>query len=108
MVDPARVVAANLWIDYLTVIQAKIECVWVVLVVGSGFPGGAFAGVFDNASAFGNELRSVNAPSVHAGLANIEPYGSLSSFVFLRHGGRKEWEEQLRISKGNCERKKWR
>jgi hypothetical protein len=46
---------------------------------------------------------------VHAGLANIELYGSLSSFVFLRHGGgRKEWEEQLRISKGNCERKKWR
>ncbi len=85
MVDPARVVAANLWIDYLTVIQAKIECVWVVLVVGSGFPGGAFAGVFDNASAFGNELRSVNAASVHGGLANLDSYGPLLSFAFLRH-----------------------
>jgi len=49
MVDPARVVAANVWIDYLAVIQAKIECVRIVLVVGSGFPGGAFASVFDNA-----------------------------------------------------------
>jgi hypothetical protein len=28
--------------------------------------------------------------------------------VFLRHGRRKECEEQLRISKGNCERKKWK
>ena len=77
MVDPARVVAADLWIDYLTVIQAKIECMWIVLVVGSGFPGGALAGVFDNASAFGNELHGVNAATVHTGLANLDSHRSL-------------------------------
>ncbi len=108
VVDPARVVAANLWIDYLTVIQPKVECVRIVLVVGSRFPGGAFSGIFDNASASGNKLHGVNAATVHAGLADLELYRSLSSFVFLRHGGGKEWEEQLRISKGNCERKKWK
>ena len=85
MVDPARVVAANLRVDYFAVIQAKIERVRIVLVVGSGFPGGAFAGVFDNASAFGNELRGLNAASVHRGLANLDSYGCLLSFAFLRH-----------------------
>ena len=48
MVDPACVVAANLWIDHLAVVEAKIECVWIVLVVGSGFPGDALPRVFDN------------------------------------------------------------
>jgi hypothetical protein len=56
MIDPARVIAANLWIDYFAVFQAEIERVRVVLVVGSGFPGNALACVFDNASAFGNKL----------------------------------------------------
>ena len=106
VVDPARVVATDLWVDYLTVIQPKIECMRIVLVVGSGFPGGAFPGVFDNASSLRNELHGINAATVHAGLADLEPCGSLSSFMFLRHGGRKEWEEQLRISQRNGERKK--
>jgi len=106
MVDPARVVAVNLGIDHLPVIQAKIECVRIVLVVGSGFPRGALASVFNNASAFGNELSDVYAATVYAGLANVDPYGSLSSFVFLCHGGRKEWERQLRIRNRNGETKK--
>jgi len=37
-VDPARVVAANLWIDYLTVIPAKLSVCWVVLVVWERLP----------------------------------------------------------------------
>jgi len=57
MVDPARVVAANLWIDHLAVVEAKIECVWIVLVVGSGFPGDALPRVFDNTGAFGNSAH---------------------------------------------------
>jgi hypothetical protein len=56
------------------------------------------AGVFDDAGAFGDELRGVNAATVHAGLANIDPSDWLSSFGFLRHnrsvrnvkGGRKD------------------
>ena len=85
MIDPARVVAANLWIDYFAVFQAEIERVRVVLVVGSGFPGNALACVFDNASAFGNKLRGVNAATVHGGLPNFDSYGSVSRFAFLRH-----------------------
>ena len=85
MVDPARVVAVNLWIDYFAVFQAEIEGVRVVFVVGSGFPGNALACVFDNASAFGNKVRGVNAVTVHGGLANFDSYGSVSRFAFLRH-----------------------
>ena len=35
--------------------------------------------------AFGNELRGVNPPAVHAGLANLDLHGLLPSFAFLRH-----------------------
>jgi hypothetical protein len=85
MIDPARVVTANFWIDYIAVFQTEVESVWIVVVVGSGFPGDAFALVLDNARAFGNELRGVNAPAVHTGRTNLDLYGSLSSFAFLRH-----------------------
>jgi hypothetical protein len=77
VIDPPRVVTANFWIDYIAVFQPKDESVWTVLVVGGGFPGDAFSRVFDNASAFGNELHRVNAPAVHTGLANLDLYGSL-------------------------------
>lgn len=87
MVDPARVVPPNQRINYLAVIQAKIKCMWVVLDVGSGFPCGALARVFDNARAFRNELHGVNAPTVHTGLAYLDLDRSLSSFLFFRHGG---------------------
>ena len=96
MVDPARVVAVNLGIDYIAVVQTEIESVRIILVVGSGVPGGALASVFNNASAFGNELSGIYAATVYAGLANVDPYGSLSSFVFLCHGGRKEWEGTIK------------
>src|SRR5205823_5205576 len=86
MVDPARVVASNLWIDNFAVFQAKVECMWVILVVWSGFPGYPFAGVLDYASAFGSEPHGVNAAPVHAGLADRDSCGSLSTFEFLRHG----------------------
>jgi hypothetical protein len=59
--------------------------VWIVDVVGSGFPGDAFAHVLDNARTFGNELRGVNAPAVHTGRTNLDLYGSLPSFAFLCH-----------------------
>src|SRR4029077_13742596 len=68
MVNPARVVAVNLRIDYFTVVQAEVECVRIVLVVGSGFPRHALPCVFDDASAFGNELCGVSAATVYAGL----------------------------------------
>src|SRR4030095_8694372 len=87
MVDPARVVAANLRIDHLAVFQAKIERVWIVLVIGSGFPRHALPGVFDNAGAFGNKLHRVDTVAVHTGLANFDPYGSLATFALLRHRG---------------------
>ena len=32
-----------------------------------------------------NELRGVNAPAVHAGLANLDLHGPPPSFAFLRH-----------------------
>jgi len=35
MVDPARVVAADLRIDYFAAFEAEIECVRIVLVVGA-------------------------------------------------------------------------
>ena len=85
MIDPARVITANLWIDYITVFQPEVESVWIVLVVGSGFPGDAFAGVFDDARAFGYELHGVNATAVHAGLANLDLHGPPPSFALLRH-----------------------
>ena len=53
MIDPARVVTANFWIDYLAVFQTEVESVWIVFVVGSGFPGDAFACVFDDTPALG-------------------------------------------------------
>src|SRR4029453_8181961 len=85
MVDPARVVAVNLWVDHLAVVEAKIESVWIVLVVGRGFPGDALPRVFDNTSAFGNGLHWVNTVPVHTGLANFNPYGALATFALLRH-----------------------
>jgi len=103
MVDPARVVAADLRIDYFAAFEAEIECVRIVLVVGRVFPGDALAGVFDDAGAFGDELRGVNAVTVDAGLANLDPSGWLSSFGFLRH------RVELRIKKKEegreCKRK---
>src|SRR5437867_428055 len=85
MINPARIVAANLRVDYIAVFQPKVESVWTVLVVGSGFPGDAFAFVLDDAPAFWNELHGVNATTVHTGLANFEPYSSMSSFPPCRH-----------------------
>jgi hypothetical protein len=85
MIDPARVVTANFWIDYLAVIQTEIESVWIVFVVGSGFPRDAFTCVFDDTPAFGNEFRSVNTPAVHVGFANFELHGAPPTFAFLCH-----------------------
>src|SRR4029077_14146098 len=85
MIDPARVVTANFRIDYIAVFQTEVKSVWIVLVVGSGFPGDAFACVLDDARAFWNELRGVNAPAVHARLANFNLHGLPPSFAFLRH-----------------------
>src|SRR5206468_5736967 len=85
MIDPARVVTANFWIDNIAVFQTEVESVWIVVVVRGGFPGDAFACVLDNARAFGNELRGVNTPAVHTGRTNLDLYGSLPSFAFLRH-----------------------
>lgn len=85
VIDPARVVTANFWINYIAVFQTEVESVWIVVIVGSGFPGDAFACVFDDARAFGNELRGVNALAVHAGLANLDLHGPPPSFAFLRH-----------------------
>ncbi len=85
MIDPARVVTANFWIDYLAVIQTEVESVWIVFVVGSGFPGDAFTCVFDDSRPFGNELSGVNTPAVHAGFANFELHGAPPSFPFLCH-----------------------
>jgi hypothetical protein len=50
-------------------------------------------GVFDNPGAFGDGLRGVNAATMHARLANLDPPGWLSSFGFLRHAA------ELRIKK---------
>jgi hypothetical protein len=85
MIDPARVVTANFRIDYLAVFQTEVESVRIFGVVGSGFPGDAFACVFDDARAFGNELRRVNTPAMHAGLANLDFYGPPPSLAFLCH-----------------------
>src|SRR5512132_3338260 len=85
MIDPARVVTANFRINYIAVFQTEVESVRIVVVVGGGFPGDAFACVFDDARAFGNELRGVNAPAVHARLANLDLHGPPPSFAFLRH-----------------------
>ena len=71
MVHPARVVAADLRIDYLAAFKAEIECMRIVLLVGSALPGAALAGIFDDAGAFGDELRGVNAATVHAGTTNF-------------------------------------
>jgi hypothetical protein len=84
MIDPARVVTANFRIDYIAVFQPEVESVWIVVVVRGGFPGDAFACVFDDARAFGNEVRGVNAPAMHARLANLDLHASLPSFAFLR------------------------
>jgi hypothetical protein len=85
MIDPARVVTASFWIDYIAVFQSEIESVWIVGMVWRSFPGNAFACVLDDACAFGNELRGVNASTVHAGLANFDLHGPLPSSSFLRH-----------------------
>ena len=77
MVDPARVVSADLGIDYFAAFEAEIECVRIVLVIGSAIPGYALARVFDDAGALGDELRGVNAAAVHARLTNLNPPGWL-------------------------------
>src|SRR5262245_21255782 len=85
MIDPARVVAANFWVDYVAVFKTEVESVWIVTVVRGGFPGDAFACVFDNAFAFGNGLRGINAAAVHSGLANLDLNGSPLRFGFHCH-----------------------
>jgi hypothetical protein len=85
MIDPARVVTANFWIDYIAVFQPEVESVWIVGIVRRGFPADAFALVLDNACAFGNKLRGVNAPTMHTGLANLNLHSSLPSSSFLLH-----------------------
>src|SRR4029450_4405080 len=84
MIDPARVVTANLWIDDVAIFQPEVESVWIVGVVGGRFPWDGLPLVFDDAGAFGNDLRGVNAPTVNTGLANFDLHRSLSTFVFLR------------------------
>ena len=86
MIDPARVVTANFRIDYIAVFQSEVEGVWIVGVVGSGFPGNALACVFGDARAFRYELRRVNASAVDIGLANFDLDSAVSRFAFLRHG----------------------
>src|SRR5206468_10315572 len=88
MIDPARVVTANFWIDYIAVFQTEVESVWIVVVVGSGFPRDAFACVFDDTRAFGNELRGINAPAGHIGLADRDLYRPRPRLAFLRHARR--------------------
>src|SRR4051812_7310753 len=85
MIDPARVVSPNFWIDYIAVVQTEVESVWVVFVVGSGFPGDAFTCVFNDTPPFANELTGVNPPAVHVGFANLQLHRAGSSFGFLRH-----------------------
>jgi len=85
MINPARIVAANFWIDHLAVFQTEIESVWIVFVVGSGFPGDAFTCVFDDTPAPANELTRVNTPAVHVGFTNLKLHGPSPSFGFLRH-----------------------
>ena len=85
MIDPARVVTANFWIDYIAVFQSEVESVWIVGIIRRGFPGDAFARVLDDARAFRYGLRGVNTPAVHTGLANFDLHGSLPSSCFLRH-----------------------
>src|SRR5262249_19135926 len=72
-------------INYVAVFHAEVESVWIVGIIRRGFPGDAFACVLDDACAFGNELRGVNAPAVHAGLPNLDLDGSLPSSCFLCH-----------------------
>ena len=31
MIDPARVVTANFWIDYVAVFQTEVESVWIIV-----------------------------------------------------------------------------
>ncbi len=63
MIDPARLVTPNFWVYYVAVFQTEVESMWVVSVVGSSFPGDAFTCVFDDASAFGNEVRRCKPPA---------------------------------------------
>jgi len=85
MIDPARVVTANFWINHIAVFQSEVESVRIVFIVRGGSPGNAFACVLDDARAVGNELRGVNAPPVHARFPNLGLYGSLRTSLFLRH-----------------------
>src|SRR5262249_41566434 len=85
VIDPACVVTANFWIDYIAVFQSEVKGVWIIVIVRGGFPCDAFSGVLNNACAFGNELRSVNATAVHAGFANFNLHGLPPNSSFLRH-----------------------
>src|SRR4030095_7966 len=85
MINPACIVAANLRINYIAVFQPEVESVWTVLVVWGSLPGDAFARVFDNAPAFGDELHGVNAATVHTRFANLDASPLFLAFIFLRH-----------------------
>jgi hypothetical protein len=85
MIDPAGIVAPNFWIYYVAVVQTEVESVWIVFVVGSGFPGDAFTCVFNDTRPFWNELTGVNTPTVHVGFANLELHRTPPSFGFLSH-----------------------
>ena len=86
MVNPARVVAADFRIDYFAALEAEQECMRIVLVIGSVLPGNALTGVFDDPGAFWDWLGRVHSAAMHARLADLDPWGWLSSFCFLRHG----------------------
>lgn len=86
VVDPTRVVTANFRINYIAVFQSEIESVWIIVVVRGRFPGDMFASVLNNASAFGNKLRGINAAAVHPGLANLDLHGTLPISSSFCHG----------------------
>lgn len=99
MIDPARIVAADLWINDFAVFQSEVESVWIVFVIGRIFPGDAFARVFDDARTFGNRAHGINSVTMHTGPANLDFNGSLSSFDFhCRSGGVSRCAPQTAIS----------
>jgi hypothetical protein len=63
-------------------------------------PGYALTGVLDNASAFGNEPRGVNAATVHAGFANFDAsvWTALFNFTFVLVSCRKATPRLRRLS----------
>src|SRR3954467_12800257 len=77
MIDPARVVATDGWIDdVFSIAQAKKKSMRALRLFSCILPGEDSSGVFDDPASFRYALQGINAPAVNLRTTNLKKDGS--------------------------------